>query len=118
MTPTAALQRAAVQANTIDEVIARLSSIIEWASENNSRLGYFPALYRKVTLSVRDGIRNGAFDDPVRMERFDVVFANRYLDAFDAFRAGKPTSACWNLAFRSASEFWPIVLQHLLLGMN
>ena len=103
---------------SIDEVVDQLSAIVRWASDNNSRLGYFPALYRKVTLKVRDGMRDGMFDDAERMERFDVSFANRYLEAFMAFRAGGTTSSCWQIAFRSTAEFWPIVLQHLLLGMN
>ena len=103
---------------SIDEVVEQLSAIVRWASDNNSRLGYFPALYRKVTLKVRDGIHDGMFDDAQRMERFDVSFANRYLEAFMAFRAGGTTSSCWQIAFQSTTEFWPIVLQHLLLGMN
>src|SRR5262245_7464543 len=103
---------------SIDEVVDRLTSIIRWASDNNSRLGYFPALYRKVTIAVRDGIRRGVYDDAQRMERFDVAFANRYLDAFAAFRSGASLSSSWRLAFDSAADFWPIVLQHLLLGMN
>jgi hypothetical protein len=105
-------------ANTIDEVVDGLSAIISWASDHNSRLGYFPAVYRKVTLKVRDGIQSGMFDDPQRMERFDVVFANRYLESLKAFRAGGSSSLCWLLALQSTTEFWPIVLQHLLLGMN
>jgi hypothetical protein len=105
-------------AATIDEVIDRLSAIIQWASDNQSRMGYFPALYRKVTISVRNGIRNGLFDDAERMERLDVIFANRYLDAFEAFRADQPITFSWSLACQSAGDYWPIVLQHLLLGMN
>jgi hypothetical protein len=111
-------KRISPYANTIDEVVDGLSAIIGWASDHNSRLGYFPAVYRKVTLKVRDGIQNGIFDDAERMERFDVIFANRYLEALEAFRAGRSTCLCWLLAFQSATEFWPIVLQHLLLGMN
>jgi len=110
-----ALKRIPTQANSIDEVVDRLSAIVQWASESNSRTGYFAALYRKVTLSVREGIHKGLFEDPVRMARFDVVFANRYLDAFDAFRAGNPTSSCWKLAFQSTADYWPIVLQTFLL---
>jgi hypothetical protein len=105
-------------ANSIDEVVDQLTALLGWASDTDSRAGYFAALYRKVTLKVRDGIRNGMFDDAERMERFDVIFANRYLEAFKAFRSGGPMSSCWLLAFQSTTEFWPIVLQHLLMGMS
>ena len=103
---------------TIDEVIDRLDGIIAQAREENSRVGYFPALYRKVTLEVKRGIADGAFDDGPRMERLDVVFANRYLDAYDAYRRGEPTTLSWKLALDTTSHRWPIVLQHLLLGIN
>lgn len=105
-------------AATIDEVIDRLDAVIARARGDASRLGYFPALYRKVTVSVRDGIRDGIFDDGERMERLDVVFANRYLDAIEARGRGEQPTASWKVAFGAAERWWPIVLQHLLLGMN
>ncbi|MBI4535582.1 MAG: hypothetical protein HY708_04835 [Ignavibacteriae bacterium] len=103
---------------TIDDVIARLDEIIDWAQSKNSRLGYFPALYRKVTIKVKEGIASGHFDDGKRMERLDVNFANRYLEAFESYRNQKPTPASWVLSFQAAERWWSIVLQHLLLGIN
>lgn len=38
----------ATPAKTIDEVINQLTSIVEWSKDNNSRIGYFAALHRKV----------------------------------------------------------------------
>ncbi len=105
-------------ADTIDEVVERLSEIVEWSRAANSRLGYFAALYSKVTVTVGEGIADGFFDDGDRMERLDVIFANRYLEAFEAHRGGRPTTGPWAYAFRVADQSWPIVLQHLLLGMN
>jgi len=113
-----ALPPVASPAGTIDEVIDELSAIIHWARATPSRLGYFAALYRKVTVRVREGIRAGHFDDNTRMERFDVIFANRYLQALIDARGGAPPSRVWAFAFDAANEYWPIVLQHLLLGMN
>ncbi|MDO9311643.1 MAG: DUF5995 family protein [Nitrosomonas sp.] len=40
-------------ATSIDEVIAQLTAIIEWSKQNDSRIGYFVALYRKVTIQVK-----------------------------------------------------------------
>jgi len=52
------------------------------------------------------------------MEKFVTSFAARYLDALAAWRAGGSCPASWRLAFETAGEWRPIVLQHLLLGMN
>jgi hypothetical protein len=103
---------------TIDEVIERLNDILRWATAQKSRIGYFAALYKGVTEKVRDGITSGVFEDDARMERFDVVFANRYLDALHNFRAGDKPTRSWLFAFESAKGFRPVVLQHLLLGIN
>ena len=45
--------------------------------------GYFTVVYRAVTERVRDGIAAGDFADGEQMEHFDVLFAQRYLDARD-----------------------------------
>ncbi len=105
-------------APSIDEVIRSLDRIIIWSSTNGSRLGYFAALYRKVTIAVRDGISQGQFEDGPRMERLDVIFANRYLEAFTQQQAGQTTTRSWALAFAAAQKWQPLVLQHLLVGMN
>lgn len=103
---------------TIDQVIERLGEIIDWAAHNNSRAGYFAALYRRVTVEVKQGIDDGFFEDGPRMKRLDVIFANRYLEAFDQWRGDGERTAVWRYAFAATDQFWPIVLQHLLLGMN
>jgi len=105
-------------ATTIDEVLARLDAIIADARRQRRRTGYFAVLYRDVTAGVKRGIAAGEFDDGPRMERLDVVFANRYLDAYDAHHVGRPTSRAWSVAFRAARRWPPLVLQHLMLGMN
>jgi hypothetical protein len=105
-------------ANTIDEVIERLNEILLWAGAEQSRIGYFAALYKGVTEKVREGIANGHFEDGARMERLDVIFANRYLEALRMFRAGEQPTRSWLFAFESADGTKPIVLQHLVLGIN
>ncbi len=107
-----------MKANDINEVIKLLDDIILWAKENKSRLGYFPALYRKVTIKVRDGTKNGEFEDGPRMELLDVNFANRYFVAYDKYRNGEKATKVWMVALNASRDWWPIVLQHLLLGMN
>lgn len=107
-----------MNASTIDEVIARLDHIIDRARQGRSRLGYFAALYRNVTLRVRAGIAQGRFEDGPRMEQLDVQFANRYFAAYDRHREGHTPTRCWQVAFNAATRWRPLVLQHLLLGMN
>lgn len=107
-----------VPATTIDEVIARLDAVIDRARRENDRGGYFACLYRSVTVRVRDGIRANRFQDGARMERLDVIFANRYLEAEEAHRAGRPLTRSWLAAFVAAKRANLIILQHLLLGMN
>lgn len=105
-------------AQTIDDVIAELEQVLAQAQRDDSRIGYFTALYHKVTVQVRDGIAAGDFDDGPRMERLDVLFANRYLQALADYRRGEVELRAWDLAFRSSREWLPVVVQHLLLGMN
>jgi hypothetical protein len=104
--------------NTIDEVITRLTEIIEESLQCQSRLGYFAALYRKVTIHVKEGIANNQFQDGQRMERLDVCFANRYLEAYTLHRQGKQPTAAWQVSFEAAERWRPLILQQLLLGIN
>ncbi len=107
-----------MQANTIDEVISFLDQIVAKEVRENSKLAYFPILYRKVTKAIKTAIENEEFEDNPRMEKLDVVFANRYLKAYTEFKANKRSSACWAISFQQGNKFWPIILQHLLLGIN
>jgi hypothetical protein len=108
----------ATPATTIDDVISQLTAIVVWSKENNSRMGYFAALYRKVTIQVKKGITEGHFDDGPRMERLDVIFANRYIHACYQYQTGQTPTQSWVRAFDATERWWPIVLQHLLMGMN
>jgi len=107
-----------LQGETIDEVIDSLDRILAWAKEHKSKMGYFAALYRNVTLRVREGIRQDIFEDNTRMEQLDVIFANRYLNAVEQFMDERETTRAWKLAFDTTGKWSPIVFQHLLLGMN
>jgi hypothetical protein len=106
------------QATTIDEVIQFLDEIIEKSKIDQSNLGLFAILYREVTVRVKLGIQAGSFQNGERMEKLDVIFANRYLKAYYQYQAKEKPSECWGFAFEQAEDFWPIVLQHLLLGIN
>ena len=105
-------------AATTEAVVAQLDRIIADCAHSENPLGYFAALYRRVTMQVRADIAAGVFDDGARMEQFDVVFANRYLAAYAAYETQTHATASWQYAFESSTNGWLTVLQHLLLGMN
>lgn len=103
---------------TFEDTAAALQRVLADCAARDDRAGYFAAMYGAVTRTVRARAAAGHFDDPDRMERFVARFAGRYLDAFDAWRAGRPVTESWRLAFEQAARWRPIALQHLLLGMN
>ncbi len=94
---------------TIDDVILILEEIILESIENNDPLGYFAALYQRVTREVKKGIEEDYFEDGPRMEKLDIVFAQRYIDAWQAWKNKKPVTQSWEKAFTLAEKNSPIV---------
>lgn len=107
-----------MQAQSINEVISLLDGVIDSCRTSHSRNGFFAALYRRVTQHVADGIKAGRFQNAARMEALDVVFANRYLHAYEQYHQGLWVSHVWRRAFDVAERSQPLIIQHLLLGMN
>jgi hypothetical protein len=105
-------------ATTIDEILAELEKIIADCRQTNDRVGYFAALYHKVTSQVKQGIETGLFEDGPRMGRLDVLFASRYLDALDNWRKNASTTQSWKVALDATRSSSLLTLQHLLLGIN
>jgi hypothetical protein len=105
------------QAKTIDEVLERLDAIIAESVKNNDHLGYFAYIYRRTTAQIKQAILDKKFEDNERMEKFDVLFANKYLDAYRDFQDGHAITQSWAAAFQAKQENLTI-LQHIILGMN
>ena len=103
---------------TIDDVLDELDDIIAICRRRSSADGYFAAMYRRVTAEVKRRIERGEFQDAARMVRFDVIFADRFIDAWRLHERGGKATAVWRLALGASQTYWPVVLQHLLLGMN
>ncbi|MEO6288371.1 MAG: DUF5995 family protein [Ginsengibacter sp.] len=103
---------------TIDDIIVALKEIVENCEQTKSRSGYFAALYKRMTIAVKDGITNGAFHDGDRMEKLDVIFAKRYLGAFESFRQNEECSTSWKYAFDGCINESLTVIQQLILGIN
>ena len=107
-------------AQTIDEVIQMLDEIIEYCIKEEKALGFFTALYVVVTEKIKEGIDKGdVFEDNARMEKLDVIFANRYLEAFHLYRSGKKPTKPWQMAFDASEKFAAYtILQEMLAGIN
>ena len=99
--------------NTIPEAIERMREIQRTLPRGDG-VGYFNRLYLEVTEDVDRAAGGTTFEDPAFVERLDVIFAGRYLDAVAS--AGAPPA--WRPLFerRFARRVAPI--QFALAGMN
>jgi uncharacterized protein DUF5995 len=103
---------------TFLDTIGALEVVVDRCAADGDRAGYFAAMYLAVTNTMRERAGEGRFEDAARIERFVTGFAGRYLDAVDHWRAGEPCADSWLAAFQATRRRRPIILQHLLLGMN
>ncbi len=71
-----------------------------------------------MTVAVSNSILKGSFEDGPRMEKLDLVFAQRYLDAWHAYQQGLPCSASWKWAFDECKDPSLTVIQQLVMGIN
>jgi hypothetical protein len=76
----------------------------------------FLGTYQRTTFAVGKAVDDDYFEDPGWVERWDVVFAELYLDALDTHLSGGAPSRPWRLAF-DAPPGLP-ALRHVLLGIN
>ena len=105
-------------ATNIDEVVDGLDAVVRKSIDKGDRIGYFAVLYKRVTAAVRDAINRGEFLDGPRMDRLDVVFGNRYLEALEAYQNGRPVTAAWRVAFDACAQKELTILQHMYLGLS
>jgi uncharacterized protein with NAD-binding domain and iron-sulfur cluster len=110
--------KATEPARTIDEVITHIDEVIDVARKTNSRMGYFAALYRHVAVKFKAAAAGGTFKHPELIDKLDVTFINRYLQAIRQYQQGETPSKSWAVAFTALESSQPTVVQHLLMGMN
>jgi hypothetical protein len=101
----------------IDEVLDQLDVIIADASRDNDPMGFFAYIYRRTTAQIKQAIHEGKFEDNHRMEKFDVHFAGKYLDACRDYQSGRVVCAPWAVAF-DAAKTKVTIIQNIILGMN
>ena len=100
----------------IDELIGRMAALLEPLRAAGDQRQYFHATYQRTTIAVAEELKRGGFTDPEWVERWDVVFADLYLDALQAALAGREPTRPWAIAFGAPANL--PALRHVLLGMN
>jgi hypothetical protein len=103
---------------TFASCLASFRRVVERSRAEDDRIGLFATLYSSVTAGVERRCAEGGFAEAARMERFVCAFAHRYFVAHDAWRDHRPVVRSWAMTFDAATRWRPVVLQHLLLGMN
>jgi hypothetical protein len=105
-------------ATSVPEVVARLRAIEESAAKADG-VACFARLYRQVTEDVNAGLGRQAFADPAFLERLDVVFANLFFAALDAYeRDPRSAPPAWTPLFAQRARRGVAPLQFALAGMN
>ncbi|WP_375583959.1 DUF5995 family protein [Cyclobacterium xiamenense] len=103
--------------HSIQGVLEALDQIIDESISNNSRIGLFAYVYRRTTDEIASEINLGHFKDNELLEKFDVAFAQLYLNAYQDYKNNREVSGAWAYAFSQVDKPLTIV-QHILLGMN
>ena len=100
----------------VDSVVASMRSRRHGLAPGQEHLRRFLGTYERTTLAVGKAVDDGHFEDPAWVERWDVAFAELYLDALDVHLAGGTPPRPWRLAFEAPPDLAP--LRHVLLGIN
>jgi hypothetical protein len=108
--------RARDNGHVIEELIARMAAVLESLRAAGDQRQHFHATYQRTTVAVAGELQRGGFTDAEWVERWDVAFADLYLDALQAALAGRRPARPWDIAFHAPAGLPP--LRHVLLGMN
>ena len=100
----------------VSRVLGQMQERLDALPASMSKRRVFLSTYQRTTAAVGEAIERAFFEDPAWVERWDVVFADLYLQAHDADMAGAPVPRPWRLAFGAPSDLPE--LRHVLLGIN
>ena len=76
--------------NTLDDILNKLSEIIETSIAKNDPIGIFTYVYWRTTEEIKKAITDGQFEDNERMEKFDIGFAKLFIDAYTKYNKMSP----------------------------
>ena len=105
--------------DSIAALLARMDSELVRLRKADDARRFFHATYLRTTRAVVAEIDRGGFADAAWLRRWDVAFADLYLDALAADRSGQAVPLPWRVAFDAARDRADLPpLRHVLLGMN
>lgn len=102
---------------TVAEVIKQLKGIGSGLPETDG-VRRFNDLYLAMTEAIDDKVTGGGFENPGLLFHLDVVFADRYLAAVDAAKAGKDVPSAWAPLFADRAKAGVAPIQFALAGCN
>jgi hypothetical protein len=98
-------------------LIGRMAELLGGLADDGDPARFFLGTYLRTTQAVAAALDAGSFEDADWVARWDVDFAELYLDALDAHRADPAAPPePWRLAFGAKPGLPPEA--HVLLGMN
>jgi len=100
----------------LEDLIGRMAAMGESLAAAGDQRRFFHATYQRTTVAVAAELRRGGFTDAEWVKRWDVAFADLYLDAVRAALAGHRPARPWDIAFNAPAGL--PALRHVLLGMN
>jgi hypothetical protein len=103
----------------IDDLLSRMDALLQPMRAAGDERQHFLSTYMRTTIAVKHDIERGAFVDGDWTERWDIAFADLYLDALEEWNAKGSVPGPWRIAFEAANATPRVPpLRHLLLGMN
>ncbi len=103
----------------IDDLLSRMDALVQPMRAAGDERQHFLSTYMRTTIAVKHEIERGAFVDGAWTERWDIVFADLYLDALEEWNAKGSVPGPWRIAFEAANATPRVPpIRHLLLGMN
>jgi Family of unknown function (DUF5995) len=102
----------------IGALLRRMEGLLATLEAGGDPARHFLATYMRTTRAVAEELERGGFRDPAWVERWDVVFADLYLDAVTDAQAGRRPPEPWAVAFGAGDADGLPPLRHVLLGMN
>jgi hypothetical protein len=99
----------------IHVVVERMRAVLDQLETRGDPRRYFLAVYLRTTIAIRDELLAQGFRDTDWVERWDVAFADLYLDALDRADRAEPVPAPWSVAFALTDQ---PPLRNVLAGMN
>ena len=106
--------------NNLDELIAKLNSIVERYDSRRSRMSVDPAVYLLICVKIKEALAAGTFQDSNWIVKLNLNLGTLYVNAVTAFDAGQLDAIpeCWLMAFQSATSGENLIVQDLLLALN